>query len=401
MRVWIIDEYAGSRYHGMTYRCYYMAKEFVKMGIDTTIIAGAYSHVRSKNPQINKEKYTIEFIDKIKYCWVKTLKYKNSFDKKRVFKWFLFIYRLFGIKAFLKDKPDVIICTTPGISFLGAYYLSKKLKCKLVFEVKDIWPLTLIEIGNISKNHPFIIFMSIVEKFAIKKCDYLVSNLPNYDLYLKDNNIKKSSHWISNGIDLDEMKKIEPLDDSIIQKIPQDKFIIGYTGTIGEANAIEDFLESMKFLDDRFVFILVGNGKNKEKLQLKYQEYKNIIFLDYIKKTQIQSMLSLFDVCYIGWKKVNLYKYGISATKLYDYMYSQKPIIHSFDGNYDIVKLANCGISTNSQDSKYISKCIKKLFDMDIKQREKLGQNGKQHVLENFSYDFLAKKYIKVLKDNS
>jgi hypothetical protein len=50
--IWIINQYAGSILHGMEFRHYYFAKEFIKLGHKVTIISGSYSHL-FKNPTKN------------------------------------------------------------------------------------------------------------------------------------------------------------------------------------------------------------------------------------------------------------------------------------------------------------------------------------------------------------
>jgi len=54
-----------------------------------------------------------------------------------------------------------------------------KFNAKLIFEVRDIWPLSVIELGNISSKNPLIKLMSWCEKFAVNKADFIVSTLQN------------------------------------------------------------------------------------------------------------------------------------------------------------------------------------------------------------------------------
>jgi hypothetical protein len=113
--------------------------------------------------------------------------------------------------------------------------LARKYKAKLIFEVRDIWPLTLIEVGKISAKHPFIIFMALFERFALNRSDIIVSNLPNYGEYLQCLGIKKRFHWISNGVDLEELNDIEPLDLKIEHKIPKKNlYMICWNHRIGK-----------------------------------------------------------------------------------------------------------------------------------------------------------------------
>jgi glycosyltransferase involved in cell wall biosynthesis len=390
--IWIINEYAGSPYYGMEFRHYYLARELIKLGYKVTIISATYSHLFKNYPKPGKE-----IIDGIEYLWLKTLNYGNAHSKKRVLKWFIFSFKLFFL-PFKLTKPDVIIvspmATTP---VYPAWLLAKYYKAKFIFEVKDIWPQTLVEIGGYSHKHIFIKFLKKLEIFALKKSDLIISNLINYQQYLVDNNINKQSYWISNGIDLDELQQIEPLDDKIKTQIPNNKFIIGYTGTIGAANAIDTFLEAHKYIDnDNIIFVIVGDGQEKPKL-INYYKNDKIIFIDSIPKKQIQSLLRLFDVCYIGWRNINIYKYGISANKIFDYMYSGKPILHSYNGENDLVKIANCGITVPAEDPKAIARGIIELYNMSAESRNKLGNNGKNYVINNFSYQKLANELVNII----
>lgn len=396
--IWIINEYAGTPYHGMEFRHYYLGKELVKLGNKVTVVSSSYSHLFKNLPTNRKEN-----IDTVDYLWLKTFNYGNSHNKKRVIKWFLFMFKVFFLPFALK-KPDVII-VSPMAPFpiFPAWVLAKIYKAKLIYEVKDIWPLSLIELGGFKSSHPFIKLMSWFEKFAINKADIVVSNLQNYGEHIKkDLNIDKNFTWISNGVDLDELSKIEPLSDDIKNMLPKDKFIVGYAGTIGVANAMDSLCQSAKELKDNknILFVIVGDGQEKDNLIKQYGKLDNILFINAIKKQQVQSMLSLFDVCYIGLQKENLFKYGVSPNKLYDYMYSSKPILYAIDsGINNIVKIAKCGISVEAQNIDSISLGILELYNMSKTKRDIIGQNGYNYVLEHFTYDKLAKKYIEIIED--
>lgn len=391
--IWIINEYAGSPYHGMEFRHYYLAKELSKE-FNITIVSSSYSHLFKKLP--TKKKETIDNID---YLWLKTFNYGSSHSKKRVFKWFLFMFKCFFLPFVLK-KPDIII-VSPMAPFpiLPAWIISKFYRSKLIYEVKDIWPLSLIELGGFSKKHPFIKLMSWFEKFALNKSDSIVSNLQNYGEHIKDLRINKKFYWISNGVDLDELKEIESIPNNILEKIPKDKFIIGYTGTIGVANTLDSFLEASNYVNDNIAFVVVGNGQEKERLIDLYKNNDKIIFIEAVNKKQVQSVLSLFDICYIGLQREKLFKYGVSPNKLFDYMYSGKPILYAIESGRNLVDLCNCGLSVEAQNEKAIATGIMKLYNMTKEERKVLGSNGKKYVLENFTYSKLAKKYIKLFKD--
>jgi len=400
--IWFINDYAGSKYHGMEFRNYYFAKEFVKLGYKVYIISASYMHLFKKLPDV-KGSYAFEEIDGINYLWLKVPNYGESTDKKRVLKWFVFSAKLFNLPLKQMKKPDFVIAS-PMAPFLTipAYRLAKKFDVNFIYEIKDIWPLSIIELGNISENNLLIKMMSWCEKFAVKKADMIVSSLQNYGEHLqKDLSINKDFLWVNNGVNLEEIQNKVSLPESIQSLIPKDKFIIGYTGTIGIANTIDTLCQVAKEMKENtdILFVIVGDGKEKTNLLNRYRELDNILFVDPIPKAQVQSMLALFDVCYIGWRKEKIYKYGISANKIFDYMYSAKPILHAYSGEKDIIALANCGISVEAQNIDSITEGIEYIYRLPQEERDKLGKNGKKYVLEHFTYEKLARRYAKSLEE--
>jgi len=397
--IWIINEYAGSPYHGMEFRHYYLAKELKNLGHDITIISASYSHLFKNLPNV-KSNFTFEDIDGIKYFWIKVNNYGNAHNKKRFLKWLRFSFNLFRLPINRLSKPDTIIVSpTAPFPILPAYVMCKRFKSKLIYEVKDIWPLTLIELGGFSRNHPLIKIMSFLEKFALKNSDHVVSNLPNYDEHIRAIVNDKKFEYIPNGIDMMELQNIEPLKDEVIQNIPKNKFIVGYIGTMGVANALDYLIGASKILEHHkdIVFVLVGDGQEKKSLQQQTKNLKNVIFFDSIPKKQVQSILSFFDICYIGWHKKRLYEFGVSANKLFDYMYSGKPILHSIDMKEDIISEAHCVLSVEAENSQAIADGILQLYKMSENNRKQLGKNGREFVLKHHTYGRLAKKYNELI----
>lgn len=397
-KIWIINDYAGSPYHGVEFRSYYIAKELVKLGDSVTIVSSSYSHVFKTLPTKKRE-----MIDGVEFLWVQTFNYGNSHNKLRILKWFLFMFKIFFLPFSLK-KPDVIIAS-PMAPFLvlPSWCLAKVYGAKFIYEVKDIWPLSLIELGGFSPSHPFIRFMGWFEKFALKKADVVVSNLQNYGEHIrKDVGLSRDFEWISNGVDLEELVDAQALPKNVLDQIPKDKFIIGYTGTIGVANALESFCEAARLLEENenIVFVIVGDGQEKQNLVYNYGDVKNLLFIDSIAKKQVQSMLSLFDVCYIGLRRENLFKYGVSPNKLYDYMYSAKPILYAIESGKNIVDVAECGVSIESENSQEIVLAIEYLSKLNEKEREKMGENGKKYLLKYFTYDKLSQQYQKLWRNS-
>ena len=401
--IFIINQYASTPSTGMGGRHYYLAKELAKQGHTVYLIAASYTHLL-REPPILKDEYKIEDVAGFKFVWVKVPKYGDAHDKKRVLNWFRFAWELLKLPKVIADKPDAILFSSPSlIPFLGAQRLAKKFNAKLAFEVRDIWPLTLVELGGYSPKHPFIRLMQWVEDKAYRDSDVVLSNLPNSVEHMAERRMNRDKFtWIPNGFDMEELENAQPLNESAVSALPKNKFIVGYTGTLGVANAMDALIEAAALLQEEtdIAFVLVGGGKEKPELMEKAKHLNNVFFIEPIKKTQIQTMLKEFDVCFIGLTKDPLFRFGVSPNKLFDYFYAAMPILYSIDsGTYKPVDEAKAGLSIRAENPQAIAEAVSKLKAMSTEERAELGQNGQSYAIQNHDYAKLAEKLAKVLSE--
>lgn len=403
--IWIISQYASTPETGLGGRHYYFAQELAKLGYKVYVIAASHTHIL-KNPKSFEGDFLIENIQpNFDFVWLKVPKYKNSGDKQRILNWFIFSWKLLKLEKILSIKPDVILYSSLSlIGYLSAEKLAKKYQIPLVFEVRDIWPLTLIEIGGYSPSHPFIKLLQLIEDRAYKNSNKVISNLKNAVEHMVEHGLQESKFtWIPNGYSAQEIAERKSLPQDIIDLIPKNKFIIGYTGSIGIVNCLDNLIEAACTLrhHTELYFVIVGRGEFLKKLEQYVAKFHltNVVFIPPITKKQVPSMLSLFDVCYLGWKKNALYRFGISPNKMCEYLYAKKPILHAFTGYIDPITEAQAGITVEAENSKEIANGILKLYSLSQIEREKMGQNGYEYVLQNYEYGHLAHKLEKVLFD--
>ena len=107
MNILYVEHYAGSPEMGMEFRPYYLSREWVKMGHNVRIVAGDFSHLRRKNPEVTED-FQSEVIDGITYTWVKTGEYSGN-GVARAKTMFRFVWKLRQKAAWIARewKPDV------------------------------------------------------------------------------------------------------------------------------------------------------------------------------------------------------------------------------------------------------------------------------------------------------
>lgn len=395
---WLINQYSSTPEVGLGGRHYYLAEELALQGHKVYVVASSYNHLQRYNINQDKSFHIEEINENFAFVWVKVPKYKEAHSKKRILNWFIFSAKLFRLRNIGLDKPDVILYSSPSpFGYYSSSFLAQYFKVPFVFEVRDIWPLTLIELGGISKKHPLIKVMQWTEDIAYKNADFVFSNLYNAKEHMVSRGMIASKfEWIPNGFSLREISDKEDLEQNTLAIIPKKKFIVGYTGTIGTANAIDDLVEAAFLLQNypEIHFLLVGNGKDKTKIINLSHKYKlkNITFIDSIPKKQVQSVISFFNVCFIGSQKKSIYRFGVAPNKIPEYLYSGKPIIHAFSGNGCLIKESGAGLSIQSGSPVEISNAILELYNTPPDVLDKMGIRGKKFALKNLNYENIAKK---------
>ena len=148
-------------------RHFHLARELAKQGHKVYLVAASYTHILRQPPKV-KVPCQIQLIEGIHFVWLKMPYYGNAHSKKRIINWFLFGWKLRGLINTIADKPDTILYSSPSlIGFLGCRHIKNVCKnTRLVFEVRDIWPLTLIQVGGYSPNNMFIRFLQWIEDKA-------------------------------------------------------------------------------------------------------------------------------------------------------------------------------------------------------------------------------------------
>jgi glycosyltransferase involved in cell wall biosynthesis len=323
-----------------------------------------------------------------------------------------FVLRLFheGKTIVNTFKPDIVIASsTYPMDIWPAHRIAKLANAKLIFEVHDLWPLSPMELGRMSKWHPFIMLVQQAEDYAYHHSDVVVSMLPKVRAYMESRGMASHKlHIIPNGIDPAEWQSdsLPELETSISTKLSQFQSqgisIVGYAGTHGVANALGTLLDTAQlFKDEKIVFLLVGGGPDKKTLQYRVEQenIENVIFFNPVKKNHIPALLQYFDIAYIGWHQQPLYRFGIAPNKLMDYMMAKRIILHSVDSGNDPVTEAGCGLTVPPENPQAIAQGIRQLLTLSKTEREIMGQHGRDYILQNHTYPVLANRFLKVMQD--
>ncbi len=400
--VWIFNHYAvGPGVPGGT-RHYDIGRELAKHGWRVKVFSAAYpgqgSPVRGQPVEIGRDSGSTEVHDGVSFIRVPALR-RGSTNAMRVLSMLSYIPGALKVTRGL-PPPDVIVGSSvhPFAAWL-AWRIARKVGCRYVFEIRDLWPETIVELGGISRRHPFVMLLGRIERVLVQNADKVVTLLPNAYSYLERFGIPEHKvAVVPNGIDvlqLDHIDRELPHDMDIELNRLQGSFIVAYTGAHGLANRLDTVIDAATKCgasgETKIEFLLVGDGPDKPRLQQRVAELRlqNVTFADRISKELVLPLLARCDAGVIAWTKTPLYQYGISPNKLFDYMLAGLPVVMAGESPNNPVSNSNGGIVVPYDDADGMAEALMDLA-ADRDKARAMGIKGRQYVTEQHSSAHLA-----------
>lgn len=399
--VWYISKYVGmpdaSSAGG---RGYLLMRQLVRLGIDSVIVTSD-SNQLTRVPAL-AQAYVFTESEGVRMCWVRTLKYQVAKSARRILSWIDFEWRLWRMPRRSLPRPDVIVVSSLSLlTVINGFWLRWRYRARLVVEIRDIWPLTIVEEGGFSPRNPMVLGLGLIEKLAYRHSDAIVGTMPNLQEHVADVlGESRPVACVPMGVDDRLLTDVEPLPaEYAARHIPEGKFVIAHAGTIGITNALDTFLDCARRLKDshHLHFLVVGEGDLREKYMRDYADVPNLSFAPRVPKSMVQSVLARCDLLYFSVHPSRVWRYGQSLNKVIDYMLAGKPIVASYTGHPSMINEAGCGSYVPAGNVDALQAEIERYAAMPPFQLQAIGARGRAWLLEHRRYDVLAADYLKVL----
>lgn len=386
MNIWLINHYYVPPSHAGGTRHHTLAKKLVERGHSVTIFASNYSHF---NHQIIGDSFLennkAEIIDGVSIIWIKTRCYAEN-GIGRLLGMFDFCRNFTHIASKilnLTGNPDLIIGSNPHLfaAYSGLNFAQKH-KIKFYYEIRDLWPESLIDIKKISPIHPLIMYMAYAQKKLVKRSNRIITLLPYIKEYLKAKYKYNPANviYIPNFVDV----SLSTQSNTETEKSAM-RFI--YAGSHGPANGLNILLEAAEIIQNRktdklIEIMLIGDGSMKPKLlqMAKEKHLSNVIFCDPVPKKQIHEIIARADVGLMLLKESDVFKWGISPNKLFDYMILKKPTIFSVSSSNNPVDEYKAGITVKPDSPVALAEAMLEMTNLGKDKLMEMGENGYLYV---------------------
>ncbi len=396
-KVLLITQYYPPEIGGGAHRSSGIAEGLLALGVDVTVIAPFPTYLL----QEHHKSFSWKLWEKQNVRGVKVLRtFVISSDRgslpKRLIYYFSFMKSAFITALFKVKGVDVIITISPPL-FTGitGVLLKNIMRTKLIFDIGDLWPESVIQLGFI-KNKTAIKIAEALERWIYKRSDVLnLVTEGTRERVLRIHPYVKNTFYVPNFADTKSVFKESKNADLVKELGLENKIVFGYAGNIGGAQGLFVVTEAAKILksDESIVFLIIGDGVDSGKLykDIKMFDLHNIIFLPPVLKEEVRKYSSLFDFTVIPLLSNELFLITIPS-KLYESMASETPVILCVDGEArKILEDAQAGYSVNSENIPLLAETIKKAAsDMDA--AAEMGKRGRETVKKYFDRDLVIAK---------
>jgi len=398
--LWIFNHYARTHEDAGGARHFEMAKHLALRGWSVTIFASGVTHRTGRDLVVRGESRAVRMIEGVRFVWLKASPYKgNGFSRwKNIVEYYLEAVKAKQVEG-LGAPQFVIGSSVHPLAGLAAWRVARRFGVPFVFEVRDLWPQTLIDMGRLSKRSPIVFALRRLEGFLYRKAARIISVLPGAVDYITTFGIDpKKVVWISNGVDFGAYQAAKPY-------IEKDQFEIMYLGSLGEANAIEVLLDAMRLVgekDSGVTLRVIGTGPREEALKVQASKLgllgKTVRFEGAIPRSEVAAIAREADAFVITVKDIpGLYRYGISMNKIFDYMAAGKPTVIAVNAFNNPIAESGGGITVNPDNPEKLAEAVLVLSKMDPNQLAKMGGMAREHVAKFYSYEYLAERLEKTL----
>jgi glycosyltransferase involved in cell wall biosynthesis len=299
--------------------------------------------------------------------------------------------------------PDVVFAThTPLTIGLAGLTLGRYFKVPFIFEVRDIWPEALVNVGAL-KIPLAIWWLERMAKKIYAGAKHIVALSPGMKEGIVRTGVPADKVTvIPNASDLD---LFGPDIDGSAQREQlglKDRFAAIYFGAMGLANGLEYVIEAARILAKRrsnhIVLVLLGSGGKRAELEKLATEYElqNVIFSNPAPdKERLARIVAGCDVCLTIYRATKEHTW--SPNKMFDALAAGKPVLINVPGWLgETIEKNNCGRCLDADSPQMLADALEELA-ANPKLCRQMGKNARELAQHQFDRVKMADIFENVL----
>jgi glycosyltransferase involved in cell wall biosynthesis len=407
VRILYLSQYFPPEMGAPAARVHELSREWAALGHDVTVLTGFPQHPTGViPPQYRGQFVRREEVDGIRVVRAPIYATANRGRVRRSLSYLSYALSASLVGPWLARRPEVLIATSPQLLTAAAgALLSALYRVPFIFEVRDLWPQSIVEVGALPAKSAAVKGLEILERALYGQADRIVAVTDAFVDALAQRGVPREKvRVVKNGVDL-TLFQARPRDETLRAELgvgPGD-FLSLYVGTHGMAHGLGTILEAAKKLrdDPRFRFVLVGEGADKPALveQARRERLTSVSFRDKQPRGSIAALLAACDASLVLLKDKPLFR-TVLPSKIFEIMASARPIVLGVGGEARalVVDQAQAGVFVQPEDAGAVVQALRTLANSPAG-REEMGRRGRAFVEAHFSRHALAQQYLHVLQE--
>ena len=383
-------------------RTFEHAKRWVRAGAHVTVVTTAPNFPAGVVfPGYRNRFFQREWIGGVETIRVWTYITANEGFVRRTLDYVSFMVSAVAVALFL-PRPTVIVSTSPQFfTACAAYILSVFKRRPFVFELRDLWPDSIVAVGAMRES-AVIRALKRLEYFLYRRAARIVSVTNSFKSVLSQNGVPAEKiAVVRNGADLAAFTPGPKPEDIVSKHGLHGKFVAAYIGTLGMAHGLDTILNAADRLraNPKVAFVLVGDGAERAGLerQAKDRGLENVVFVGSVGKEDVVRYWRVADAALVLLRDRPVFRH-VLPSKMFEAMATERPIILGVLGeSADLLRKADAGLVVQPEDVDGLVVAINQLAS-DPEQAVRLGKNGRKFVAAELARDKLAAAMLDELR---
>jgi glycosyltransferase involved in cell wall biosynthesis len=401
MKILYVSQYFPPEMGAPAARVFELSREWVRLGHQVTVLTGFPNHPTGIiPPEYRGQWLRREVVDGIRVVRVPIYAAANRGVAKRIANYLSYAASASVVGPWVAERPDLVLATSPQfLTAIAGFWLSRIYRVPFVFEVRDLWPRSIVAVGAMSAHSPVVKTLEQIELFLYRAATRVVTVTESFVDEIAARGIDRAKiSVVTNGVDLDLFRP-GPRQAARERLGLPDGFIAAYVGTHGMAHGLGMILDAAPRLADRGVtFLLVGEGAEKAKLRERAarEGIANVIFWDQRPREVIAQVYAAADLCLVLLRKDPLFT-TVIPSKIFEFMGAGRAIHTTVDGeSRTIVERAGAGVFSPPEDVDAFVTTLSALV-AEPARLDALGDSGRRYAEANYSRPVLAARYADLL----
>lgn len=412
-RVWIVNHYADAPDRPTGPRHFALARQLHEQGREVTIFAAGARTTGDAEERIPRGRlFRTGRFEGVRFVWIRTFPYQVN-DWRRQVNMVSFLLAFLVVQARVPAPDAILGSTVHPFAALGAWMAARLRGARFVFEIRDLWPQTLVDLGALRLGSLGERLLRMIEAHLVRHAEVVVTLLPGIRDYLVSRGLP-TDHvvYIPNGVDLasfgwapdpdpEQDRLVARSLDAVARMRAEGRLVLGYVGAIGRVNQVGVVVRAALIAEaqepGRIGLVIVGDGPERAEVEALVMPGAPVAFGPVVQRKFVPVVLRGLDGAIVHATATPVYRYGISFNKLFEYMAAAVPVIFGCSSAYDPVVDVVAGISVPPDDADGLAGAYLDLARRSPEERAAMGARGREYVVREHNIATLGAKLGEIL----